>query len=144
MYTVTSPSPHHITVWYPIFYLYNLKGTVLSDTGIGVNFFFFFSLYVFWRTSGPFFTILSSVAPHRGQPTAKCHPRWQPTRRWASAVGWGDAGFEPGTAGQQSGALPLSHHASPTEPPRLPTTEPPRLPPLSHHASPTEPPRLPH
>jgi hypothetical protein len=29
-----------------------------------------------------------------------------------SAVGWGDAGFEPGTEGQQSGALPLSHHAS--------------------------------
>jgi hypothetical protein len=37
-----------------------------------------------------------------------------------SAVGWGDAGFEPGTAGQQSGALPLSHHASRIEPPRLP------------------------
>ncbi len=29
-----------------------------------------------------------------------------------SAVGWGYAGFEPETAGQQSGALPLSHHAS--------------------------------
>jgi hypothetical protein len=27
-------------------------------------------------------------------------------------VGWGDTGFEPGTAGQQSGTLPLSHHAS--------------------------------
>jgi hypothetical protein len=27
-------------------------------------------------------------------------------------VGWEDARFEPGTAGQQSGALPLSYHAS--------------------------------
>jgi hypothetical protein len=26
-------------------------------------------------------------------------------------VGWEDAGFEPGTAGQQTGTLPLSHHA---------------------------------
>ncbi len=37
-----------------------------------------------------------------------------------SAVGRGVAGFEPGTAGQQFGALPLSHHASQIEPPRLP------------------------
>jgi hypothetical protein len=29
-----------------------------------------------------------------------------------SAVSWGDTGFKPGTAGHQSGALPLSHHAS--------------------------------
>jgi hypothetical protein len=42
-----------------------------------------------------------------------------PPGDWQSAVGWGDAGFEPGTAGQQSGVLPLSHHASH----------------LSHHAS---------
>jgi hypothetical protein len=26
-------------------------------------------------------------------------------------VGWGDAGFEPDAAGQQSYVLPLSHHA---------------------------------
>jgi hypothetical protein len=50
---------------------------------------FFFSLYVFWRTSGPFFTIFSSLAPHRGQPAAKCHPRWQPARRWAISCGLG-------------------------------------------------------
>jgi hypothetical protein len=31
-------------------------------------------------------------------------------RQWA--VGWWVAGLEPGTAGQQSGALPLSHNAS--------------------------------
>ncbi len=47
-------------------------------------------LYMFfWRTSGPFFTIFSSVAPHRDQPVAKCHPRWQPTRRWAISCGLG-------------------------------------------------------
>ncbi len=38
---------------------------------------------------------------------------------WPSAVGWGDARFEPGTARQQSSMLPLSHHATQ----------------LSHHAS---------
>jgi hypothetical protein len=35
-----------------------------------------------------------------------------PPGDWQSAVGWGDAGFGPGTAGQQSGALPLSYHTS--------------------------------
>jgi hypothetical protein len=35
-----------------------------------------------------------------------------PPGEWQSAVGRGDAGFEPGTAGQQPGALPLSYHAS--------------------------------
>jgi hypothetical protein len=44
----------------------------------------FFSLYVFWQTSGPFFTIFSSVATHRGQPAAKCHPC-----RWAISCGLG-------------------------------------------------------
>ncbi len=46
-------------------------------------------LYVFWRTSGPFFTIFSSVAPHRSQAAAKCNPRWQPIRRWAISCGLG-------------------------------------------------------
>ncbi len=40
-------------------------------------------------------------------------------------MGRGDDGFEPGTAGQQSGTLPLSHH-NPLEPPYLP--EPPHHP----------------
>ncbi len=35
------------------------------------------------------FVIFSSVAPHRGQPAAKCHPRWQPTRRLAFSCGLG-------------------------------------------------------
>ncbi len=81
--------------------------------------------------SGSFLIIFSSVALYRGQPAAKCHLRWQPTNDWQSAVGWGDAGFEPGTAGQQSGAL--SHHAShhwATMPPcaTMPPNEPPCLP----------------
>jgi hypothetical protein len=39
-------------------------------------------------------------------------PGGNPPGDGQSTVGWGDAGFEPGTAGQQSGTLPLSHHAS--------------------------------
>ncbi len=31
-----------------------------------------------------------------------------PPEDWQSAVGWGDAGFEPGTVGQQSDVLLLS------------------------------------
>jgi hypothetical protein len=31
--------------------------------------------------------IFSSVASHRGQPAAKCHPRWQPTRSLAVGCG---------------------------------------------------------
>jgi hypothetical protein len=48
-------------------------------------------------------------------------PGGNPPGDGQSTVGWGDAGFEPGTAGQQSGELPLSHHASHIEPPRLPS-----------------------
>jgi hypothetical protein len=49
---------------------------------------FIFSI-CFWRTSGSFFVIFSSVAPHRGQPAAKCHPTWQRTRRLAVRCGLG-------------------------------------------------------
>jgi hypothetical protein len=45
-------------------------------------------------------------------PRPSAIPGGNPPGDGQSAVGWGDAGFEPGTAGQQSGALPLSHHAS--------------------------------
>jgi hypothetical protein len=51
-------------------------------------------------------------------PRPSAIPDGNPPGDRQSAVGWGDAGFEPGTAGQQSGALPLSHHASLIEPPR--------------------------
>jgi hypothetical protein len=46
---------------------------------------FFFFIF-FWRTSGSFFVIFSSVTPHRGQPAVKCHPKWQPTRRCCSQL----------------------------------------------------------
>jgi hypothetical protein len=59
-----------------------------------------------------FFVNFSSVAPHRGQPAAKPIPGGNPPGDWQTVVGWGDEGFEPGTVGQQSGTLPLSHHAS--------------------------------
>ncbi len=42
-------------------------------------------------------------------------------------MGWGGAGFEPGTAGLQSDVLPLSHHAFPLSHHAFP---------LSHHAFP--------
>ncbi len=112
---------------------------------------FFFSLYVFWRTSGPFFTIFSSVAPHRGQPAAKCHPRWQPTRRWTISCGLGRHRI-------RTRDYRTTVWRTTIEPPRLhfwattpPLIEPPRLhywattpPQLSHHASTIEPPRLHH
>jgi hypothetical protein len=83
----------------------------------------------FMQTSGSFIMIFSSVAPHRGQPAAKCHLRWQPTRWLAVSCGLGRCRIRTraGTAGQQSGALPLSHHASQNW-----ATMPPKL---SHHAS---------
>jgi hypothetical protein len=57
-------------------------------------------------------------------------PGGNPPGDWQSALGWGDARFEPGTAGLQSGTLPLSHHASLIEPTRLPhlATKPPKEP----------------
>jgi hypothetical protein len=49
---------------------------------------FFFFIF-FLQTSCSFFIIFSSVVPHRGQPAAKCHPRWQPTSRFAVNCGLG-------------------------------------------------------
>jgi hypothetical protein len=101
-----------------------ITGTVafihLLIFGIHSPIFFLFSLYVFWRTSGPFFTIFFLCYPlTEVSPRPSAIPGGNPPGDGQSAVGWGDAGFEPGTAGQLSGALPLSHHASL----------------LSHHAS---------
>jgi hypothetical protein len=82
-----------------------LSSNYTTDIHIwGLSFFFFIC---FWQSSGSFFIIFSSVTPHRGQPAGG-----NPPDDWQSALGWDDAGFEPGTEGQQSGALPLSHHAS--------------------------------
>ncbi len=54
------------------------------------------------------FSPLSPLTEVSSQPSAI--PGGNPPGDWQSAVGWGDAGFESGTAGQQSGVLPLSHH----------------------------------
>ncbi len=69
----------------------------------------FFSLYFFGELAvhGSFFVIFSSVAH---QP--RTIPGGNPPGDLQSAVCWGDTGFEPRTAGQQSIMLPLSHHAS--------------------------------
>ncbi len=48
----------------------------------------FFPLY-FFGEPGFIFIIFTSVAPHRGQPAAKCHPMWQPSRRLAVSCGLG-------------------------------------------------------
>ncbi len=60
-----------------------------------------------------FFVIFSSVALTEVSSQASAIPGGNPPGDWQSAVGWGDAGFEPGTAGQQFSALPLSHHTFP-------------------------------
>jgi hypothetical protein len=89
---------------------------VFNGTDRFLDFFFFIC---FWCTSGPFFTSVSSVAPHRGQPAAKYHPRWQPTRRWAISCGLGrrrirtrDCRTTVWRTTIEPLRLPLSHHAS--------------------------------
>jgi hypothetical protein len=77
------------------------------------SFFFFFFLYMIFGEPevhfSQFFPLLplTEVSPRRS-----AIPDGNPPGDSQSAVGWGDAGFEPGIAGQQSSALPLSHHAS--------------------------------
>ncbi len=79
-------------------------------SSVGHNTVLLFFLYMFLVNQQ---FIFSSVAPHRGvTPQPSAIPVGNPPEDWQSVAGWGDAGFEPGTAGQQSGALPLSHHAS--------------------------------
>jgi hypothetical protein len=48
----------------------NIMLADLPNVSSGQEPYFFFLLYVFG-----IFIIFSSVAPHRGQPSAKCHPR---------------------------------------------------------------------
>jgi hypothetical protein len=50
---------------------------------------------------------ITEISP---QPSAI--PGGNPPEDWQSAVGWGDTRIKPGTTGQQSGVLLLSHHAS--------------------------------
>jgi hypothetical protein len=53
-----------------------------------LNFIFFF-LNCFWWNRSPY-CYYFPLPPLRGQPTAKCHPRWQPISGQQSTVGWGD------------------------------------------------------
>ncbi len=46
------------------------------------------------------FIIFSSVALTEVSPQPSAIPGGNPPEDWQSAVGWEDAGFEPGTAGQ--------------------------------------------
>jgi hypothetical protein len=81
----------------------------------------FFFLYMFFGEPAVHFSEFFPLLPlTEVSPRPSAIPDGNPSGDSQSAVGWGDAGFEPGTAGQQSSALPLSHHASR---------------PLSHHAS---------
>ncbi len=54
-----------------------------------ITLYLFFFFYMFLANQRFIFVIFSSVAAHRGQPAAKCHPRWQPTRRSAVSCGLG-------------------------------------------------------
>ncbi len=67
-----------------------------------------------------FFDIFFSVASHRGQPAAKCHLRWQPTRGLALSC-------ELGRYWIQTRDCRTTVRRATTEPPCLPT-EPPCLP----------------
>ncbi len=74
---------------------------------------FFFFLYMFFGEPAVHFSQFFPLLPlTEVSPRPSAIPDGNPPGDSQSAVGWGDAGFEPGTAGQQSGALPLSHHAS--------------------------------
>ncbi len=86
-----------------------------------MNFFFFLCMFLGnqWFIFVIFFLCCPSQRSARSQvPSLGGNPPGD----WQSAVGWGDAGFEPGTAGQHPGALPLSYHTSLIELPHLPNS----------------------
>ncbi len=72
----------------------------------------FFSLNVFCEPAVHFIQFSPLLPLTEVSPRPSAIPGGNPPGDEQSAVGCGVAGFEPGTAGQQSGALPLSHHAS--------------------------------
>jgi hypothetical protein len=132
----------HMNPWqeYPILTDSRLNLLHICTLSIGLHIVTQPPFYVFGEPAVHFFKFspmspLTEVSP---QPSAI--PGGNPPEDWQSAVGSGDAGFEPGTAGQQSGTLPLSHHASHWA--TMPHSEPSCLP-LSHNAS-HEPPCLPN
>ncbi len=72
----------------------------------------FFSLYAFGEPAAHFLSFLPLLPLTEVSPLPSAIPGDNPPECWQSAVGWGEAGFEPRNAGQQSGEPPLSHHAS--------------------------------
>ncbi len=91
---------------------YKWKGARSVEMGTVVknNDFFFF--VCFWGTSGSFCSFFLCCPSQRSARSQVPSLGGNPPGDWQSVVGWGDAGFEPGTAGQQPGTLPLSYHAS--------------------------------
>jgi hypothetical protein len=68
--------------------------------------FFFFFLYMFFGEPAVNFSQYFPLLPlTEVSPQPSAIPGGNPPGDGQSAVGWGDTGFEPGTAGQQSGAL---------------------------------------
>ncbi len=53
----------------------------------------FFFLNCFWWNRSPY-CLYFPLPPLRGQPTAKCHPRWQPISGQQFTVGWRDWGIQ--------------------------------------------------
>ncbi len=83
---------------------------------ISTFFYIFFFLYMFFGEPAVHFSQFFPLLPlTEVSPWPSAIPDGNPPGDSQSAEGLGDAGFEPGTAGHQSGALPLSHHASLTK-----------------------------
>ncbi len=98
--------------WQPYCSPYCSPATPLKKCTLIGDFIFSLSVQMWLGEPAVHFRNFLPFAPYRGQPVASAIPGGNPPGDWQSAVGWGDARFKPGTAGQQSGMLPLSHHAS--------------------------------
>jgi hypothetical protein len=72
--------------------------------------FSFFFLYMFFGKPAVHFR--NFLLSREVSPQLSAIPGGNPPGDWQSAVDWGDARFELWAAGQKSGTLPLSHHAS--------------------------------
>ncbi len=81
--------------------------------GVRINFFFFFFLLnCFWRNRSPN-CLNSPLPPLRGQPTGKCHPRWQPIEGLAVHCRLGRlVDSNPGLQFHNLVSLRMSHHCS--------------------------------
>jgi hypothetical protein len=105
---------------------------------------FFFFLNCFWWNRSPYY-LYFPLPPLREQPTAKCHPRWQPISGQQSTVGWGDCwiwtqdcSFTIWCRYQwATKSLPMSHHVATNEPPSCYQWATKSLP-MSHHVATNE------